>query len=274
MAGIGGVASILTYVSQRELVAEPIQSSGGPVTPTSGVHVLTTVLCGSYRRDPAGLRSVFARLRDRYDVLSPSGLDFVNPDQEFVRLAHESEDSVQAIEQRHLQAITSADFVWLHAPGGYIGSSAALEIGHAQALGIPVFSETVPSDVTLATMVRVVPGPEAVGQALTVLPGQGLQALQLYYGRAAARRGWDTESAQDTLLLLTEELGELARAVRKTSGIARDGEWGTRPIGAEIADVQLYLVHLANVLGVDLAVAVSDKERVNAERVASRTTAA
>lgn len=241
---------------------------------TTDVHRLKTVLCGSYRRDPDGLRRTFGRLAERYDVLSPAGLDFVNPGHEFVRLAHETDETVEAIERRHLQAITGADFVWLHAPDGYVGSSAALEIGHAQALGIPVLAETVPADVTLAALVAAVPGPESAADVVAARPGQGLQALQGYYGRAAARRGWDGESAQDTLLLMTEELGELARAVRKSAGIARDGEWTSAPVGAEMADIQLYLVHLANVMGIDLADAVSEKELVNAQRVAARTTAA
>lgn len=241
---------------------------------STDIHTLRVVLCGSFRRDPQGLRRAFIRLGERHEVLSPHGLDFVNPGSEFVRLAHEADDSVDDIEQRHLRAITDADFVWLHAPAGYVGSSASLEIGHAQALGVPVFSDTTPADATLAALVRTVDGPEGVGDALTALPGKGLQALQGYYGRAAARRGWGSESAQDTVLLLTEELGELARAVRKHSGIARDGSWSAEAVGAEIADVQLYLVHLANILNVDLAMAVSDKERVNAARVADRATAA
>ena len=40
-------------------------------------------------------------------------------------------------------------------------------------------------------------------------------------------------------------------------------------MGEELADVQLYLLHLANVMGLDLANAVTDKERKNAERFAA-----
>ena len=35
---------------------------------------------------------------------------------------------------------------------------------------------------------------------------------------------------------------------------------------AELADVALYVVHLANVLGIDLGAAVSAKEQANAKR--------
>lgn len=246
--------------------------SSSPRRPETGT--LTAVLCGTFRRDHDGLARAFETLRLHTHLLSPSSVNFLDPMAEFVRLPHERAEPVREIEQRHLTAIASADFVWLHAPDGYVGSSASLELGHAHALGIPVYSDTAPADATLAAFVTVVASPELVPGVLTAAPGAGLRALQHYYSRITARRGWSDESAQDTLLLLTEELGELARAVRKRAGIARDGTWSTEPVAAEIADVQLYLVHLANILGVDLAGAVTDKDAVNAARAASRDSAA
>jgi NTP pyrophosphatase (non-canonical NTP hydrolase) len=98
-------------------------------------------------------------------------------------------------------------------------------------------------------------------------PGRGIDRLQRYYRLAASRRGWDKESPRDALLLLTEELGELARAVRKLEGLDRNhdlDEIGN--VGEELADLQLYIVHLANTLGLELANAVTTKEQVNARR--------
>ncbi len=74
--------------------------------------------------------------------------------------------------------------------------------------------------------------------------------------------------------MLLEEVGELARVVRKASGLAREGGFPEADIGEEIADIQLYLVHLANVLGVNLAEAVTRKELVNAERHSRNSSAA
>jgi len=67
------------------------------------------------------------------------------------------------------------------------------------------------------------------------------------------------------MLLLTEEVGELARAVRVRLGVAR-AEATDADVGEELADVQLYLVHLANILSVDLASAVTRKEEKNVRR--------
>lgn len=224
------------------------------------------VLCGSYRRDPEGLAKIFEILNRDYEVLSPDGLDFVDPEADFVRLPFEMDEEVVAIEERHLSAIAASDFVWLHAPEGYVGTSAALEIGYAKALGIPVFTDTIPVDETLAAMIHLVEEPARAEEVLQPDPGAGLVALQIYYDRMVERRGWDDETAKDALLLLTEEIGELARAIRKTEGLARSGGYDGVDVGEELADVQLYIIHLANILGIDLASAVTVKEAVNAER--------
>lgn len=231
---------------------------------------LRAVLCGSFRRDPVGLRETFEALKEHFQLLAPRSLEFVDPSAPFVRLADEHDESALTVEQRHLEAVSNADFVWLHAPDGYVGLSASMEIGHAHALGIPVFSDAVLSDEMLDGLVRRVSSPvdvEVDQVTGAVAPGAGIEALQNYYGRVAARRGWDGEGPRDTLLMLTEELGELARAVRKTEGLSRAGGYQQVNVAHEVADVQLLLVHLANSLGIDLGAAVSEKERINAARV-------
>ena len=145
------------------------------------------------------------------------------------------------------------------------------ELGHAKALGIPVFSDTVPIEDVYKPWVTVVESPaEVVLTQSSKAPGKGLRGLQRYYERTAARRGWSAESMQDTLLLMTEEMGELARAVRKSAGLSRDGDWQGQDVAEEMADVQLYLVHLANAAGIDLADAVTAKEAINQQRVDDR----
>ena len=245
-----------------------------PARPESqGVHDLRAVLCGSFRRDPTGLREAFDDLREHFTLLAPRALDFVDGTAAFVRLADECDENAAQIEQRHLNAISAADFVWLHAPDGYVGLSASMEIGHAHALGIPVYTNSVLQDEMLAGLVHHAASPREANVADMVTPGAGIEGLQNYYGRVAGRRGWDREGPRDTLLMLTEEAGELARAVRKAEGLSRAGGYQEVDVAHEVADVQLYLVHLANTLGVDLAVAVSDKERINASRALADATA-
>jgi hypothetical protein len=58
-----------------------------------------------------------------------------------------------AIQSFHLRAIKEADFIMLHAPGGYIGVSAAFELGCAEALDKAVFCMEELSDEMLSSRV-------------------------------------------------------------------------------------------------------------------------
>ena len=144
-----------------------------------------------------------------------------------------------------------------------------MELGHASAQGVAVYTDTAPSDPVLASLVSVVPSPEFIPRVADRAggdPGTGVGRLQRYYATVAARRGWANESPRDTLLLMTEEMGELARAVRMAEGLDRQHSDSGSNLAEELADVQLYLVHLANALGLDLAAAVSQKEARNSAR--------
>lgn len=231
------------------------------------------VLCGSYRRDIPGLVRTYEKLTAAgMRVLSPTGLDFVAEIDGFVLNQDEVGTPPEMIERLHLNCIRAADLVWLHAPEGYVGISGALEIGFACSAGVPVFAEESPSDIALRSLVSITSLDEAIAQTSAGdkdAPGASLLPLQEYYSAIARERGYDHESAQDTMLLITEEVGELARAVRKSVGLKREGSWGDISVAEELADVQLYVLHLANVMGLDLANAVTDKERKNAQRFAA-----
>ena len=114
------------------------------------------VLCGSYKRDREGLWRAYDELvTTGCQVLSPRRMWF--DDAAFVRDTAEQDIPPQAVETWHLSAICQADFVMLHAPKGYVGLSAAMEIGFATAQKCPVFSRTAPQDIALRGLVKVVP---------------------------------------------------------------------------------------------------------------------
>lgn len=94
--------------------------------------------------------------------------------------------------------------------------------------------------------------------------------MQVYYSEAAARRGYDRESLTDTLVLMTEELGELAHAVRKLVRLPRHGAPISKSVSDELADLFLYMLHFANVANIDLADAVALKEAINEQRLRER----
>ncbi|AHB42571.1 MazG protein [Candidatus Saccharibacteria bacterium RAAC3_TM7_1] len=220
------------------------------------------VIVGSFRKNPKKLKAIHQKLGKLYEVLSPDDIEFINPADDFVRTQQEVDLDVNTIEENHLDAIRRASFVWLFAPDGYVGTSAAFEVGFAHALGVPIYTDSVLNDEMLQSIVTDTVEVESV-PSIVHRPGNGIAALQEYYKRAADERGWANESARDTMLLLTEEIGELARAIRKTTNLKRDEGYGDISLMDELADVQLYLVHLANGLNVSLAESVSQKERKN-----------
>jgi NTP pyrophosphatase (non-canonical NTP hydrolase) len=122
-------------------------------------------------------------------------------------------------------------------------------------------------------MVLVVPSPrfaiERFDSAPTRAP-EGLRAFQHYYRQAAMRRGYNDTDAKQCLLLMVEEVGELARELRRNEGITRHtADSGASDI-SELADVFLYVVHMANLLNIDLASIVGSKEAINHSRFLAR----
>jgi len=245
------------------------ESKSKAAAPPRGTSV---VLCGTYRKDPEGLRRTFERLKDTgFSVLSPSNPFIEMENQGFVYMRHESMQTPHKIEDKHLDAIQHADFVWFFAPEGYVGPTGALEVGFARASGIPVYTDTALKDTTIKNFVEVVESPSSVYEAFknhrVLPPSPAIKSFQHYYRRAALQRGFSHENAKDCLLLMVEEVGELARALRKRIKLTRHGKPIANQEELELADVFLYVVHMANILKIDLASVVQRKELLNIQKL-------
>src|SRR4029077_7358183 len=206
-----------------------------------------------------------------FSVLSPSNAFIESEDQGFVYMRRESMQTPDQIGNRHLDAIQQADFVWFFAPEGYVGPTGALEVGFARASGIPVYTDTVLKDTTIKNFVAVVESTSSVYEAFKnprgLPPSPAIKSFQHYYRRAALQRGFSHENAKDCLLLMGEEVGELARAVPKRVHRARHGKPIPNQEELELADVFLYVVHMANILKIDLASVVQRKELLNIQKL-------
>lgn len=249
----------------------------GPNLPPAGqgesraAQPIEVVLSGTYRKDFEGLRRIYEQLRDLgCEVLSPSNVEATREADGFVYMRGEEAQAPVAIETKHLDAIQRSRFVWLHAPDGYVGPTAALEVGFARAIGVPVFAERTVSDAIVQSFVQVAASAEeVVNRAKTdelPVPSPAIQAFQHYYRRAATQRGYGKESARDCLLLMVEEVGELARAIRARGKLVRHGTPISAGESRELADVFLYVIHMANILDLDLAKAIQGKEFDNLRR--------
>jgi len=79
-------------------------------------------------------------------------------------------------------------------------------------------------------------------------------------------RGFDKETVRDVFLLLTEEIGELAKAIRHAEKLHIDETSEKKELKGELADVFIYLLDLSNHLGVDLEECFRKKETMNKTR--------
>ncbi len=93
-----------------------------------------------------------------------------------------------------------------------------------------------------------------------------LREYQDYLKTVVKVRGFDNETVTETFLLFLEECGELAKAVRKSSGIKSGSHSVIHNASEEAADVFIYLLEICNLLGIDMETAFRDKEEKNKKR--------
>ncbi len=79
-----------------------------------------------------------------------------------------------------------------------------------------------------------------------------LPDLQRYLAEVCEERGWTKDSPSEKFVLFIEEVGELAKAMRKASGLYEErAKQRDMPLEEEFADVLSYLLDLANCFHVD-----------------------
>ena len=95
-----------------------------------------------------------------------------------------------------------------------------------------------------------------------------LREIQEYIDEMVNIRGWQNETPQDAMLLLTEEIGELAKEVRKSCTYIQNDVNKNRAddLNGEAADVFLMVLALCRTLDIDLLQAFKEKELINCNR--------
>ncbi len=97
-----------------------------------------------------------------------------------------------------------------------------------------------------------------------------LQEVQKYIKDVIDIRGFSNQEIEQTMLLLLEEVGELAKSIRKNAtnmNIDNKKISNYDTIESEIADVFIVLNSVCNKLNIDLFKALKDKEEENIKRV-------
>jgi|JI10StandDraft_1071094.scaffolds.fasta_scaffold10628_7 NTP pyrophosphatase (non-canonical NTP hydrolase) len=102
----------------------------------------------------------------------------------------------------------------------------------------------------------------------TILPDKpNLTDLQSFVAAKCKERGWDKRSDVEKVMFLTEEVGEIAKEVRKhagTFGYARPAT--PDDLAGELIDALNYLLDLANSNNIDLDAAFRAKWRATDSR--------
>ena len=97
-----------------------------------------------------------------------------------------------------------------------------------------------------------------------------INEIQSYIKKVMEIRGFNKEKSSDKILLLVEEVGELAKAIRKNEknlGIDKTKEYNYSSIESEIADVFIVLLSICDILNIDLLKAFLNKEEENIKRI-------
>jgi NTP pyrophosphatase (non-canonical NTP hydrolase) len=94
-----------------------------------------------------------------------------------------------------------------------------------------------------------------------------LKDYQDYILEMEKERGFADEGVREKCILLGEEVGELFKSIRKSTGIKTEKGKEVSPVSEELADVLIYICEIANRCGVDLEEAFRLKEAKNSKRV-------
>ena len=104
----------------------------------------------------------------------------------------------------------------------------------------------------------------------TLKEDSSMREVQKYIEEVIKIRGFYEQNIEKTMLLLTEEIGELAKAIRKdktTMFIDKNKIDNYETIESEVADVFIVLSTICNKLNIDVFSAVKEKEKENINRV-------
>lgn len=97
-----------------------------------------------------------------------------------------------------------------------------------------------------------------------------LADLQQYVQDMMRERNFDSrmEYLPKRFMLLTEEVGEFAKAARKSAGMKMAADSNQdQSVAEEAADILIVLLGICNMLGIDLEQAFRDKEEKNKQRI-------
>lgn len=153
MHGARACSAIAQAISQHFGVSYIIPSDSNMAHGITRQEFRKVVLSGSFRKHLNYILAVKKQLAaQNVEVLSPRFDEPKNPGEEFVVFQGEEGLSPLELERHHLNMIEECDALIVCAAKGYVGASALIEIGYAQALGKRIIFTEKPEEFMLQTL--------------------------------------------------------------------------------------------------------------------------
>lgn len=233
------------------------------------IMIVKAAVVGSYRRSYEGLMEKRNEIEALgVEILFPlKNSNRINPNDAFVILDTDKSLDVYDLQAKNLKLIEQCDFVYVYNPKGYIGASVILEVGYALKCHKKIISLETPTDQTLAAFIE--PVTDIQNFVNTFRDMKDINSMQAFCRRFVEEKGFENESILETFLLWQEEIGELASAIRKSTGIKTNEESARKRdnLEHEMADCLKYLLILSNKLEIDLLKAFRNKQLIDVKRV-------
>jgi hypothetical protein len=176
--------------------------------------MLTATVSGSFHRHMEAITAAVHELAAlSILVLSPADPRIVAQQGEFLFVASDRVRSVRLVQDRHLESIRAANFLWLVCPDGYVGQSASMEVGYAAAVGVPILAAQAPSDLTLRQYVKILPTLAAAVNMVAASPQQKRPEGVLIDPRASVEQAHHILDRIGAALTLSSSFGEPAHRV-------------------------------------------------------------
>lgn len=153
MHGARACSAIAQAIVEQFEIKKLVPSDSNMIHGTIKQEYRSVVLSGSFRKHLDYILEVKQALAKRgVEVLSPRFEEPKNPGEEFVVFSGEEGMSPLELERYHLDMIENSDALIVCAKDGYVGASALIEIGYAQAIGKRIIFTEKPEEFMLQTL--------------------------------------------------------------------------------------------------------------------------
>jgi len=153
MHGARGCSAIAQAICQKYHVQTIIPSNSNIINGIVRQEFRYVTISGSFRKHLEHILKIKEKLETQgTKVLSPRFTEPKNPGEKFVVFIGEEGLNPLELERHHLKSISESDALIVCDPEGYVGASALLEIGFANAMGKRIIFAEKPEEFMLNTL--------------------------------------------------------------------------------------------------------------------------